>query len=40
LPAVASARSLPPTADSDAEQLRQLGYTSNFKRIMSLWKTD
>ena len=25
-------------ADSDAEQLRQLGYTSNFNRSMSLWE--
>jgi hypothetical protein len=25
-------------ADSDAEQLRKLGYTSNFNRSMSLWE--
>jgi hypothetical protein len=24
--------------DSDAEQLRKLGYTSNFNRSMSLWE--
>ena len=27
-----------PVADSDAEQLRKLGYTSNFNRSMSLWE--
>ena len=25
-------------ADSDAEQLRQLGYTSNFNPSMTLWE--
>ena len=29
---------LPTAADSDAEQLRKLGYTSNFNRSMSLWE--
>jgi len=28
----------PAVADSDAEQLRKLGYTSNFNRSMSLWE--
>lgn len=27
-----------PIADSDAEQLRKLGYSSNFNRTMSLWE--
>lgn len=26
------------SADSDAEQLKKLGYTSNFNRSMSLWQ--
>jgi amino acid transporter len=30
--------SLHKTADSDAEQLRALGYTSSFERSMSLWE--
>ena len=27
------------TADQDAEQLRALGYSSDFNRSMSLWET-